>query len=140
MTNDLRDRLSFLGEPVVKQKTNNNTLIFRFNSENVTPVPLRLKVEINCREHFSVLGWKEMDFSIDTRWFSGSCKIQTYQLEEILGTKIRALYQRRKGRDLYDLYKSFTLFDPNIDTVLTCYREYMSFTVEPRLECCYSLK
>ncbi len=48
--------LAFLGEPKVKQKANNNTVIFRFDSENITPVPLRLKVEVNCREHVSVLG------------------------------------------------------------------------------------
>ena len=47
----LRTVLAFLGEPKVKQKTNNNTLIFRFDSQNVTSVPLRLKVEVNCREH-----------------------------------------------------------------------------------------
>ena len=92
----LRTALAFLGEPKVKQKTNNNTLIFRFDSENITPVPLRLKVEVNCREHFSVLGYQQRDFSIDTRWFNGTAKIQTYKLEELLGTKLRALYQRRK--------------------------------------------
>ncbi len=42
----LRTALAFLGEPKVKQKANNNTLIFRFDSENITPVPLRLKVEL----------------------------------------------------------------------------------------------
>lgn len=126
----LRERLSFLGEPVVKQKANNNTLVFRFDSENVTPVSLRLKVEINCREHFSVFGWEEVDFAVNTRWFSGSCKIQTYRLEEMLGTKIRALYQRRKGRDLYDVYKSINQLDVDIDAVIKCYREYMSFSVD----------
>ncbi len=39
----LRTALNFLGEPKVKQKSNNNTLIFRLDSENITPVPLRLK-------------------------------------------------------------------------------------------------
>ena len=123
----LRDSLCFLGEPKVKQKANNNTLIFRFNSENTTPVPLRLKVEVNCREHFSVLGFIEESFSVDTRWFSGKTKIQTYKLEELLGTKLRALYQRKKGRDLYDLYKAFILSDPNPDEILRCFTSYLEF-------------
>jgi len=123
----LRTALAFLGEPYVKQKANNNTLIFRFDSENITPVPLRLKVEVNCREHFSVLEYQENVFSIDTRWFNGTAKIQTYKLEELLGTKLRALYQRKKGRDLYDLYKAFILSNPNPDDVLTCYASYMAF-------------
>lgn len=121
--------MSFLGEPAIMQKANNNTLVYRFNSENVTPVPLRLKVEINCREHFTVLGYKTKEFSVNTGWFKGSGNIQTYQLEEMIGTKVRALYQRRKGRDLYDLYKALTMTKLNIEQVITCYHEYMKFVV-----------
>ena len=126
--NGLRTALAFLGEPKVKQKANNNTLIFRFDSENITPVPLRLKVEVNCREHFSVLGYQESVFSVDTRWFNGTTKIQTYKLEELLGTKLRALYQRKKGRDLYDLYKAIITTNPDPDEVLSCYTSYMDFS------------
>ena len=124
----LRTALAFLGEPKVKQKANNNTLIFRFDSENITPVPLRLKVEVNCREHFSVLGYKESTFSVDTRWFKGTANIQTYEIEELLGTKLRALYQRKKGRDLYDLYKAIILSNPDPKKVLACYASYMDFS------------
>ena len=125
----LRETLSFLGEPVIKQKANNNTLIYRFNSENVTPVPLRLKIEINCREHFSVLGYTTKEFSVNTDWFSGKCNIQTYLTEEMIGTKLRALYQRKKGRDLFDLFKAHTNVQLNIDQVIACYNEYMKFAV-----------
>jgi len=31
------------------------------------------------------------------------CDISTYELDGLLGTKPRALYQRKKGRDLFDL-------------------------------------
>ena len=41
--------------------------------------------------------------SVESRWFSGTCSIKTYSLNELLGTKLRALFQRRKGRDLFDL-------------------------------------
>lgn len=126
----LQKRLSFLGQPVMKQKANNNTLVFRFDSENVTPVKLRLKVEINCREHFSVLGFTTKTFSVNTAWFKGACNITTFQLEEMLGTKIRALYQRRKGRDLYDMYKALTLSNLNIDQIIACYKTYMNFVVK----------
>jgi len=54
-------------------------------------------------------------------------KIQTYKLEELLGTKLRGLYQWKKGRDLYDLYKAFILSNPNPDDILTCYASYLSF-------------
>lgn len=47
-----------------------------------------------------------------------------------MGTKLRALYQRRKGRDLYDLFKVLTMADVNVDSVIRCYREYMAFVVD----------
>lgn len=126
----LQKCISFLGEPIIKQKANNNTLVYRFNSESVSPVSLRLKIEINCREHFSVLGYTTKTFNVNSGWFNGTCNIQTYQLEEMLGTKVRALYQLRKGRDLYDLYKGLTLADLNVGQVISCYHEYMNFVVE----------
>ena len=51
-------------------------------------------------------------------------------VDELVGTKLRALYQRRKGRDLYDLYKALTTSDINIDNVLVCYQKYMEFVVD----------
>ena len=123
----LREVLAFLGEPKVKQKRSNNTLIFRLES-SVPPIsPVKLKVEINCREHFNILGLEEVDFSMENLWFSGSCKIKTYKLDELIGTKVRALYERRKGRDLYDLYKALQNPKLNSDNVITCFKEYMKW-------------
>jgi predicted nucleotidyltransferase component of viral defense system len=128
--NKIREVLSFLGEPKVKQKAHNNTLIFRFSSEIPPIIPMRLKVEINTREHFNVLGLKQHDFSVNSQWFSGSCKATTYHLEELLGTKLRALYQRRKGRDLFDLFKAISTQNVNIENIIRCYREYIGFAVD----------
>ena len=126
----IREVLSFLGEPKIKQKAHNNTLIFRFNSEIPPIIPIRLKVEINTREHFNVLGLIKQDFSVDNHWFSGSCKATTYYLEELLGTKMRALYQRRKGRDLFDLWKALSTQNLDTENIIRCYREYIGFVVD----------
>lgn len=126
----VRQTLSFLGKPVIKQKAHNNTLIFRFLSEIPPIMPIRLKVEINCREHFNVLGLTHHDFSFNNQWFSGNCKITTYHIDELLGTKIRALYQRRKGRDLFDLYKALSTQPVSIENIIRCYREYIGFAVD----------
>ena len=47
-----------------------------------------------------------------------------------MGTKLRALYQRRKGRDLYDLFKALVQV-PDLDkkALLQCYYAYMDFGV-----------
>lgn len=93
----------WLGNPQWKQTEGRITFNYRFSSEDAPPVPLKLKVETNSREHFAVYGFTRVPFSVRSRWFEGSCQIASYELDELLGTKLRALYQRRKGRDLFDL-------------------------------------
>ncbi len=122
----LREVLSFLGIPTVKQKRNNNTLVFKINSTDIPVTVLRLKVEINCREHFSILGFEKVDFGVTNSWFTGNCQIITYKLDELIGTKVRALYERRKGRDLFDLYKALQNENLNIENVIACFKEYMA--------------
>jgi predicted nucleotidyltransferase component of viral defense system len=128
--NKLREILNFLGKPIVKQKTNNNTLLFKTESTYPPEEALKLKVEINCKEHFSVKGLKKMPYEINNSWYSGKCVVITYDFNELIGTKIRALYQRRKGRDLFDLY--FAARHPQLDVnaALKCFREYMLFSGE----------
>lgn len=128
---EIRKCLDFLGtKRIVKQHIHNNTIIYRFESEFPPIVDLRLKIEINTREHFSVLGFKQIPFEIKNLWFTGSCKLTSYCLEELLGTKLRALYQRRKGRDLFDLYWAMIHNEIDIEKVLMCYHKYMDFVVE----------
>jgi predicted nucleotidyltransferase component of viral defense system len=93
----------WLGAPRWKQSEDSVTFVYRFASEDTPPINMRLKVEINSREHFAVHGFKRVPFSVSSRWFEGACEIGTYELDELLGTKLRALYQRKKGRDLFDL-------------------------------------
>ncbi|PCJ83982.1 MAG: nucleotidyltransferase [Flavobacteriales bacterium] len=126
----VRKQIDFLGKPSVKQKANNNTLVFRFESDIPPVINLRLKIEINCREHFSVLGYKEVEHTVENTWASGSCTLTTFEAEEMLGTKLRALYQRKKGRDLFDLFHALTNLELDIEALIKCYKEYMAFSVD----------
>lgn len=122
----LRSRLDpWLGEPKRSFGEGRVTLVYRFGSEDAEPLPLRLKVEMNSREHFSVLGIESRPFEMRSRWFSGAASISTYTLDELLGTKLRALYQRRKGRDLFDLWWAATHAPVDLDRVVACFREYL---------------
>jgi predicted nucleotidyltransferase component of viral defense system len=89
---------------------------------------MALKIEINCREHFNVLGLQGFPFKVENSWFTGECKLTTYQLEELLGTKLRALYHRRKGRDLFALYWALTNHDIDKEKLIHCYKKYMVFS------------
>lgn len=122
----LRARLdSWLGEPRRTFKEGRVTLVYRFDSEDSPPLPLRLKAEINSREHFAVLGFETRELAIRSRWFSGSSKVSTYALDELLGTKLRALYQRKKGRDLFDLWWVSRNATVDLDRVVHCFGEYL---------------
>lgn len=122
---EVKAALYYLGKPRLRQKLNNNTLIFSFESEIQPITTLKLKIEINCREHHSVHGICKIPYAMNTVGFSGQCEIGSYQLAELLGTKLRALFQRRKGRDLFDLWYALTQTDTRIESVIDCFDFYM---------------
>lgn len=116
----------WMGTPRREQKEGNATLTYRVSSEIAPIVPLRLKIEINTREHFTVLGLVEQTLAVPSRWFTGQSVIPTFAIEELLGTKLRALYQRRKGRDLFDLWLGLRQGRANPATVVDVFRKYVA--------------
>lgn len=123
---NLREQLNFLGEANSKTSIHNNTLYYRFISEN-EGIKLKLKVEINTREHFTVLGHKFVTHKIESDYFSGECKIRTFKIEKLLATKLRALYQRNKGRDLFDLWYAEEKSNVDVEKVIESFHEYLKY-------------
>ncbi len=113
---------SWLGEPKRKITERGAKLIYQYQA--VSGLPVKLKIEINTTEHFQVLPFKIEPFSIQSKWFSGQCEITTYELDELIATKLRALYQRRKGRDLFDLWHVFKSGLINTDRVIKIFKKY----------------
>jgi predicted nucleotidyltransferase component of viral defense system len=127
----MREKLSFLGmKRTVKQHIHNNTVIYRFDSEIQPVTSMRLKIEINTREHLNILGLKEIPYEVKNSWFSGQCHITGYEIEELLGTKLKALYQRKKGRDLFDMYWALTHLDIDTEKIIHCYNIHMKNAVD----------
>jgi predicted nucleotidyltransferase component of viral defense system len=114
-----------LGIPTRDLKEDSVVLTYRFSSEIPPVVRLRLKIEINTREHFSVMGIEKRSYSVQSNWFSSVCELSTYSLEELLGTKLRALYQRRKGRDLFDLWIGLTDGQADNEAIVRVFQRYM---------------
>lgn len=128
----LRGRLDhWLGEPKRKHGYGRVTLIYRFDSTSIPVQSMRLKVEINTREHFTVLGHTSKRLAVGSRWFSGAADVTTYPAEELLGTKLRALYQRKKGRDLYDLWLALTSLPLDAAVVVRCFQRYIEAAGAP---------
>ncbi|MET3115328.1 putative nucleotidyltransferase component of viral defense system [Pedobacter sp. CG_S7] len=89
----LRDVLSFLGDqPIRKQKKHNNTLVYRFDSEG--GIPLRLKIEVNCREHHTIYGIKEVKYVMQSEWFTSEALIPTYEWN--CNLKVETFYATNK--------------------------------------------
>ena len=121
----------WLGIPSRARAEGGFSLIYRFESE-VQPVrPLRLKIEINTREHFTVLGFPLVELKVMNPWFTGTAAITTYHLDELMGTKLRALYQRRKGRDLFDLWLCLKGKRINPQRTVECFSRYMEHEGHP---------
>jgi predicted nucleotidyltransferase component of viral defense system len=121
----LRGRLDpILGTSAFERSPIGHTAVYRFQSEIPPTQPLRLKVEINTRD-FSVLGQQRRPFRVVSPWFTGDADVLTYQPDELCATKLRALYQRSKGRDLFDLAMALEreIVDP--DAIVRSCLEYL---------------
>ncbi|MCY4561957.1 MAG: nucleotidyl transferase AbiEii/AbiGii toxin family protein [Flavobacteriaceae bacterium] len=86
-----------------------------------------LKIEINTREHFSVLGFVIIRHEINNPYIQKTVDITTYRLNELVGQKLGALYQRSKGRDLFDVYYAKDHQDFDIEEIARCFSLYIPF-------------
>jgi predicted nucleotidyltransferase component of viral defense system len=96
----------WLGDPEYRRSSTAPSLRYRVEAEDGS-APIRLKIEINEAEITALDEPRSSPFKVDNPWFSGETYIPTFSTEEILATKMRALLQRNKGRDLVDLATPF---------------------------------
>lgn len=118
----------WLGRPRRLMKGSTVTLRYSFNSEDRPPRGMRLKIEINTREHFTELGHVQVPIVVDSEWWTGQSEVTTFTLDELLGTKLRALYQRRKGRDLFDLWYALEHGHASPERIVACFERCMTET------------
>lgn len=125
--NHLREKLDhWLGFPSWKQNYGRFTLFYRFATESEPVTQIRVKIEINTREHFNLYGLQKYPFEIISPWYKQKVIITSYSLEELLATKLRALFQRNKGRDLFDLDKALRTFPAlNCENVIHGFTAYL---------------
>lgn len=124
--NAIREVLKpWLGDPKWKITQRSAKLIYKYESINKSAS--KLKIEINTTELFQVLPLKKVPFSMDSDWFKGTADIITYEMDELMATKLRALYQRRKGRDLFDIWYVATNELINLNRVFDIFAKYCAY-------------
>jgi predicted nucleotidyltransferase component of viral defense system len=127
----IRDALAWLGKCNREQAGHSMHLIFRFAPESAPQATLKLKVEINTREHQAFLGHRRYPFAVASDWYSAQTELVSFEPEELFGTKLRALLQRRKNRDLFDLHHGLLQLDMDADKVVTCLDHYLALDEHP---------
>lgn len=91
----------WLGEP--RRERKEGLMRLQYRMESFEGNPLKLKIEINSREHFGGTTLTTIPYKITSQWFNGEAEVTSLTLPWLMGSKLRALYQRKKGRDLFDV-------------------------------------
>lgn len=85
---------------------------------------LQVKVEINTYETSPARPHVRLPYEVESPWWSRRTEVLTFEPPELIATKLRALYQRRKGRDLFDLWLALTQMGIAPDDILACFAPY----------------
>jgi predicted nucleotidyltransferase component of viral defense system len=88
---------------------------------------LDIVVEANVTERKPHLSVVEIPFSFPFRDKPVRTQIKGYDIHEMLGTKMRAMFQRKRGRDLFDLYWALTKSTSPVDppAIIESFQHYM---------------
>ncbi len=122
----IREALAWLGPCKREQAGHSMHLVFRFTPETDPQSTLKLKVEINTREHGSLLGVRSYPSAMENGWYQSQAEIVSFAAEELFGTKLRALPQRRKNRDLFDLAQGLEQLAFNVDKLVASFDHYLA--------------
>jgi len=126
ITRVIQQSLSWLGRSATDLTRQSMKIKFKVKAE-FPPYPvIRLKIEINTREHFHIDPLQAINRQLNSAWYAQKASVTGYTLEELLATKLRALYQRRKGRDLFDLYYTHLYLNPDWQKVIRIFKHYMN--------------
>jgi predicted nucleotidyltransferase component of viral defense system len=88
---------------------------------------LEVVVEANVTERAPHRPIVEIPFEFTFRDAPLRTRLNGHDIHEMLGTKMRALFQRKRGRDLFDLYWALTLANPPVDpaAVIESFQHYL---------------
>lgn len=131
MVAEIRHVLSWLGKCSYAAAAHSVRLVFKFTPEADSGSQLKLKVEINTREHENLYGLKTYPFEVNSRWHQAKTGIVSFEAEELFGTKLRALLQRHKNRDLFDLNEGLLRLGLDGDRVVACFQHYLVLDGHP---------
>lgn len=63
---------------------------------------------------------------MQSSWCAAKTKIRSFEPEELFGTKLPALLQRRESRDLFDLNEGLRQLALDPDKLIACFEHYVA--------------
>jgi predicted nucleotidyltransferase component of viral defense system len=102
--------------------------IYKIPSVSESGRELTLEVETNVSERLPKCELQRLPFEVVFRGERLQSTLVSYNINEMLATKMRALFQRRRGRDLFDLYWALTSRAARpviVEEVVDAFQHYM---------------
>lgn len=112
-----------LGMEVRTRITEHPKMFLRSTYETGT-APMRVKIEVNTFERSPANPLIRIPYQVESSWFTGGADVLTFTIDEVLATKIRALFQRSKGRDLFDLWLAMTQLGVPASSIVKAFTPY----------------
>jgi hypothetical protein len=108
----------------------------RLRSTFASGRPMNVKVELNTFERSPARSTVTCQYPVESQWFAGLAAVPTFKLAELIATMIRALFQRKKGRDLFDLWLAVEYAGVQPNEIAACFQPYRpdGWTVERAIE------
>ena len=124
---EILSALRSIGERVGFDRVNTDVRKYpkaRFRSTFATGGPMTIKIEINTFERSPARPTIARAYSVQSPWFTGTAAVPTFELPELVATKIRAMFQRKKGRDLFDLWLAVRHAGVAPEDIAACFEPY----------------
>ncbi len=89
-------------------------LIYEYVPTFAPPATMKIKIEVNYNERQPCYAIADLAYSPPIDGLKEPLILKSYDLDEMLGTKMRALLQRTQGRDLFDLDRACIRHDESV--------------------------
>lgn len=121
----IRDVAESVGLAAGRYKVAGDMVAMRFEAPGEGGGRVRVKVETNIAETAPRFARERLAYAVESPWFSGAAQVGTFHVDELVATKLRALFQRRKGRDLFDLWHVLAAVPVDDERIVEALGHYM---------------
>lgn len=87
---------------------------------------MKIKIEVNVSERVPFMTPPRLSYEVPFQGAAHSAEIVSFDLNEMLGTKMRALFERDAGRDLFDLHCAAASADFDAAKTIDAFNHYMA--------------